>query len=119
MNKTKRCLEAEELHGVHGSLHSEALIRDQMKLHSIFIQGLGESLLIDFEKDYVKLHLTPIRELWRENPQIHQNSYLNFWMSQIGVKGSKEDQVKLHSSFLNELGETAVIPRGNWVKLHS
>ena len=30
--------------------------------------------------------LTPMCELWTKNPEIHYNSYLNFWMSQIGVK---------------------------------
>ena len=34
--------------------------------------------------------LTPIRELWTKNPQLHLNSYLNFWISQIGVKAREK-----------------------------
>jgi len=34
--------------------------------------------------------LTPIRELWTKNPQIHWNSYPSFW--QIGVNGSRSSR---------------------------
>lgn len=34
--------------------------------------------------------LTPIRELWMKNPQIHWDSYLNFW--QIEVNGSRSSR---------------------------
>ena len=36
--------------------------------------------------------------------QLHKNSYLNFWMSQIGVKGQKTEVKSVWRSKVKEIG---------------
>ena len=64
-------------------LHKERKFFENRNVKTHFNHTIGNDL-----QRILTGSLTLIRESWKKNPKTHWKSYLDFWMSQIRVKGT-------------------------------